>query len=273
MKDKENDKLPPPKSPKTALITGSYGALGEAFATIHAQAGGDLILVGRSSEKLNAQSLALRNNFHIKVFTIVADLSLSSSAKTIYDACHAAGVTVDYLINCAGFGGQGDFVSRPMELDLSMIAVNIEALTSLCKLFLGDFVKRGSGRVLNVSSTAALMPGPLEAVYFATKAFVTSLSQSLWRELRGTGVTVTVLMPGAMKTPFITRGGLEKTKLFAVKTPPAPVAKKGYRAMLKGKREVVAGLLLWQRPLIALLPLLPKSLVLDIIYYLQRVDK
>lgn len=123
---------------------------------------------------------------------------------------------MDYLINNAGFGGQGDFArERTMEQDMSMIAVNIETPTRICKLFLTDFIKRGNGRVLNVSSTAATMPGPLQAVYYATKAYVTSWSNALWRELQGTGVTVTALMPGAMQNGFASVGGLSDTKLFS----------------------------------------------------------
>ena len=134
----------------------------------------------------------------------------------IFDTCKLNGWSVDYLINNAGFGGQGDFArERTMEDDLSMIAVNIATPTRLCKLFLPEFIKRGSGKVLNVSSTAAVMPGPLQAVYYATKSYLTSFSNALWRELKGTGVTVTALMPGAMETGFAKTGGLTETKLFA----------------------------------------------------------
>ena len=109
--------------------------------------------------------------------------------------------------------------------------------TRLCKLFLPDFIKRGSGKVLNVSSTAATMPGPLQAVYYATKAYITSWSNALWRELRGTGVTVTALMPGAMQTGFIDAGGLSDTKLFANAVDPTAVAQEGYDAMLNSYRS------------------------------------
>ena len=136
--------------------------------------------------------------------------------QAIYDECKKNGWTVDYLINNAGFGGQGDFTrERTLDQDIQMIRVNMETPTRLMKLFLPDMVKRGSGKVLNVSSTAANMPGPLQAVYYATKAYLTSVSNAIWRELKGTGVTVTTLMPGAMQTGFIQAGGLDKTPLFA----------------------------------------------------------
>lgn len=153
----------------------------------------------------------------------------------IYDTCKKNGWQIDILINNAGFGGQGDFTrERSMEQDLSMIAVNIETPTRILKLFLPDMVKRGSGKVLNVSSTAAVMPGPLQAVYYATKAYVTSWSNSLWRELKGTGVTVTTLMLGAMDTGFAKTGGLTDTKAFAHTVKPDKVAEDGYNGMMKG---------------------------------------
>lgn len=251
----------------TALITGSYGGLGTCFVNIHAKSGGDLILVGRSQGKLDEQAEAVRQKFGVTVHTIAVDLSSPDAAKTIYDTCIGNGWGVDYLINNAGFGGQGDFArERTMEQDLSMIAVNIETPTRLCKLFLPDFIKRGSGRVLNVSSTAATMPGPLQAVYYATKAYVTSWSNALWRETHGTGVTVTCLMPGAMQTGFANAGGLADTKLFANAVKPDDVARDGYNGMLKGKLNVVSGLVWWQKPMVSLAPLFPKKTMLNFIY-------
>lgn len=261
------------QSGKVALITGSYGALGSCFATIHAARGGDLVLVGRDAAKLEEQAVLLRDTYAVKVNTIAADLSIEENCKNVYTACKSAGVNVDYLINNAGFGGWGDFIARPLDSDISMIDVNIKALVTLCKLFIADFVARGSGRVLNVSSTAAFMAGPLQSVYFATKAFVTSFSNALYRELKGSGVTVTTLMPGAMNTPFIEKGKLIGTKLFAVKTRSDPVALAAYNAMLRGKIDIIAGLLWWQKPLIKMVPLLPKSLTLNIIYKMQQIDK
>lgn len=252
---------------KTALITGSYGGLGTCFVKIHAGQGGNLILVGRSQSKLDEQAEAVKNEYGVEVNTIAADLSEPDAAQMIYDTCKENGWNVDYLINNAGFGGQGDFArERSMEQDMSMIAVNIETLTRMCKLFLPDFINRGSGKVLNVSSTAATMPGPLQAVYFASKAYVTSLSNALWRELKGTGVTVTALMPGAMKTGFISRGGLSDTKMFSNAVDPMNVAQKGYDGMVKGKLNIVAGLPGWQTPMMKLAPMFPKKAMLDFVY-------
>lgn len=204
------------KMQKTALITGSYGGLGTCFVELHAATHGDVILVGRSKEKLEQQKQYVEKTYSVSAHIISVDLSTEDAAQFIFDTCKLNGWSVDYLINNAGFGGQGDFArERTMEDDLSMIAVNIATPTRLCKLFLPEFIKRGSGKVLNVSSTAAVMPGPLQAVYYATKSYLTSFSNALWRELKGTGVTVTALMPGAMETGFAKTGGLTEMKLFA----------------------------------------------------------
>lgn len=252
---------------KTALITGSYGGLGSCFVNIHAARGGNLILVGRSQEKLEKQAESVKVQYGVEVQTIAVDLATPEAAQTVYDTCKEHGWDVDYLINNAGFGGQGDFArERTMEQDLSMIAVNIETPTRLCKLFLPDFIRRGSGRVLNVSSTAALLPGPLQAVYYATKAYVASWSNALWRELQGTGITVTALMPGCMQTGFAEAGGLTDTKMFSHLVDPMMVAQVGYEGMLKGKLNVISGLISWQKPLMKMAPLLPKKMMLDLVY-------
>ena len=252
---------------KTALITGSYGGLGTCFVNIHAETGGDLILVGRNPDKLNVQKAEVEKKHSVTVHTITADLSRPDAAQNIYDTCKEQGWTVDYLINNAGFGGQGDFTrERTMEQDMSMIAVNIETPTRLCKLFLPDFVARKAGKVLNVSSTAATMPGPLQACYYATKAYLTSWSNALWRELKGTGVTVTCLMPGAMQTGFANAGGLSDTKLFANAVDPMPIAQDGYTGMLHGKLNVTSRLPGWQKPMMTFAPMFPKKIMLDFVY-------
>ena len=251
----------------TALITGSTGGLGSCFVNIHAKTGGDLILVGQNETKLLAQKKEVEEKYKVTVQTIVANLTDAEQVDNIYNTCKQNGWEVEYLINNAGFGGQGDFArDRSMEQDISMIEVNILAPTRLCKLFLPDFIKRGHGKVLNVSSTAATMPGPLQAVYYATKSYVTSWSNALWRELKGTGVTVTALMPGAMKTGFANAGGLSDTKLFSNAVDPTKVAQDGYNGMMKGKLNVTSGLPGWQTPMMKLAPLFPKKAMLNFVY-------
>lgn len=255
----------------TALLTGSYGGLGSCLADIHAKNGGDLILVGRSMDKLIQQKKELKEKYPIQIECIEADLSKENVPEEIYNECKKNNWQVDILINNAGFGGQGDFTrERSMEQDIQIMRVNMETPTRLMKLFLPDMVKRGSGKVLNVSSTAANMLGPLQAVYYATKAYLTSVSNAIWRELKGTGVTVTALMPGAMQTGFIQAGGLAKTDLFAHAVEPLAVALAGYNGMLKGKLNVISGLPGIQSVAYPLMPLMPKAPILDFIYDQQK---
>lgn len=250
-----------------ALITGSYGGLGKCFVELHAKKGGDLVLVGRSQEKLVAQAKEVAAQYGVTAKTIAVDLSRHEAAQEIFDTCEQNGWQIDILINNAGFGGRGDFArERTMEQDMAMMAVNMETPTRLLKLFLPTMIARGSGRMLNVSSTAAVMPGPLQAVYYATKAYMTSLSNALWREVQGTGVTVTALMPGAMETGFAKAGDLADTKLFSHAVDPMQVAKDGYAGMMAGKLNVISGLVSWQKPFLSLAPLFPKKSMLDFVY-------
>lgn len=203
--------------------------------------GGDLILVGRNQDKLEQQADEVSKKYGVSVENIAVDLAKDDAAVEIFYTCSKKNMIPDIIINNAGFGGQGDFArERTMEQDMSMIAVNVMTPTRILKLFLPEMLKRGSGKVLNVSSTAATMPGPLQAVYYATKSYVTSWSNALWRELKGTGITVTAFMPAAMQTGFANAAGLSDTKLFANAVKPYAVAKKGYDGMNKGKLNVAS---------------------------------
>lgn len=250
-----------------ALITGSYGGLGTCFVNIHAGKGGDSILVGRSQDKLDAQAKEIHEKYGVSAVTIAVDLSFPEAAQHVYETCKENNWEPEIIINNAGFGGQGDFArERTMEQDMSMIAVNVEAPTRILKLFLPDMISRKHGKVLNVSSTAGTMPGPLQAVYYATKAYLTSWSNALWRELKGTGVTVTALLPGAMQTGFVNAGGLADTKLFSNAVDPMQVAQDGYAGMEKGELNVVSGLPGIQGPMMKFMPLFPKKTMLDFVY-------
>ena len=229
-----------------------------------------MILVGRSQNKLDAQAKEATAKYHVEIHTIAVDLSQPEAAQIIYDTCQKKDWLPDIIINNAGFGGQGDFArERTMDQDLSMIAVNVETPTRILKLFLKDMIQRGSGRVLNVSSTAAVMPGPLQAVYYATKAYMTSFSNALWRELKDTGVTVTTLMPRTMSTGFANAGGLGDTALFAKATSPMPVAKAGYEGMEKGELNVTAGLVGAQKIFMPLSPMMPKKMLMNNVYDME----
>jgi short-subunit dehydrogenase len=255
-----------------ALITGASSGIGRELARLHAQRGGDLVLVARSTGKLEELASELQREHGSRVLVIARDLSLPSAPREVYEAVRAARIEVDYLINNAGFGGQGAFHERRWEDDLSMIQLNVLALTALTRLFLPEFVARKSGRILNVSSTACLMPGPLQAVYYATKAYVTSFSNAIAEELRGTGVTVTALLPGATQTEFARVSGMDKTPLFAKMVNPMDVARAGYDGMLAGKLDVIAGLTTGQRLMLAFLPFTSKTMVMRQIHSMQKVS-
>jgi hypothetical protein len=256
---------------KTALITGASSGIGKEFANIHAEKGGDLIIVARSEDKLNALKNELEKAFKINVFVIQKDLTAPNAAKEIYEEVHSAGLKVDYLINNAGFGGLGKFHERKLEDDLAMINLNISALTALTHYFLQDFTKNNSGKILNVSSTACLMAGPLQAVYYATKAYVTSFSNAIAEELSGTKVTVSNLMPGATESEFGRISGMDKTVLFNKTASARQVAEQGYNGMLKGKLDVIAGLPLSQKLMFKMIPFLPKKMLLKQVKKMQDI--
>jgi len=256
---------------KTALITGASSGIGKEFAKIHAENGGDLVIVARSKDKLLQLKKEIEQEYSVKVIVISRDLTAANATLEIYQSLKNLGIEIDYLINNAGFGGLGKFHERALENDLAMINLNIIALTSLTRLFLPDFVKRNSGKILNVSSTASLMPGPLQAVYFATKAYVTSFSNAISEELHDTNITVTNLMPGATETEFGRLSGMDKTEIFKDTASPNKVALDGYNGMLKGKLDVISGLTTMQKIMIASIPFSPKKMVLKMTRQLQEV--
>lgn len=258
---------------KTALITGASSGIGKELAIIHAEQGGDLVIVARSSEKLIELKDELEKKHDVTVHTITKDLSDPDAPQALYDELKKKEISVHYLINNAGFGGIGKFYERRLENDLNMIQLNVSALTALTHLFLQDFVPRNEGKILNVSSTASLVPGPLQAVYYATKAYVTSFSNALAEELRGTKVTVTNLMPGATDTEFGKVSGMDKTSLFEKTASARKVAEDGYEAMLEGKLDVISGLKLSQKIMMMAVPLAPKKLILKQIREMQEIKK
>ncbi len=228
----------------TALITGASGGIGYEFAKLLAKDCGALVLVARDETKLHAVKKELEAFAPVKALVLPRDLSLPNAAARLYEELEQAHITVDILINNAGFGSQGAFVDREWQSDSDMIAVNITALTQLTKLFAKGMVERKYGRILNVASTAAFLPGPFMAVYYATKAYVLSFSEALARELRGTGVTVTALCPGPTATGFASTAGAEHSRLFRYMklATSADVARYGYEAMVKGKVVAVHGM-------------------------------
>ncbi len=257
---------------KVALITGASSGIGKELAKIHAEKGGDLVLIARSKDKLEALKSELEEKHSVQVKIMARDLTDPHAAKLIYDEVKAAGIQIDYLINNAGFGGHGKFHERPWEQDLSMINLNITALTALTRFFLPDMVKRNDGKILNTSSTASFMPGPLQAVYFATKAYVTFFSNAIAEELHDTKITVTNLMPGATETEFAKTSGMDKTNLFEKTVSARSVAEDGYNGMIQGKLDVVSGLTTSQKVMMKMIPFTPKKVLLKQIRQMQEVN-
>lgn len=217
----------------TALITGASSGIGAELARYHASKGGDVVLVARSEDKLNDLKSELENNHNIKATVIAADLAQPDSAEKIFAATEAAGLQIEILINNAGFGGHGKFHERALAQDQAMMQVNMVTLVNLTHLYLQGMVSRNSGKILHVASTAAFMPGPLQAVYYATKAFVVSFSQAIAQELKETKVTSTVLCPGAVATGFVSAGDLDGVKIWDKAATAESVAQCGYDAMMK----------------------------------------
>ncbi len=248
---------------KVALITGASSGIGKELAHIHAERGGDLVIAARREDKLNEIKTELESQHGVKVIVIAKDLTLPEAPGEIYEAVQQAGVEVNFLINNAGFGGRGKFHEREWEKDLAMINLNVGALTALTRLFLPDFVKRNEGRILNVSSTAALMAGPLQAVYYATKAYVTSFSNALAEELHDTNITVTALMPGATETEFGSTSGMDQTSMFQNMFSARSVAEDGYNAMLGGELDIIAGVAFGQRIMMSMIQSYPRKSCCD----------
>ena len=255
----------------TALITGASSGIGEALAKIHASKGKDLVIVARRQGKLETLKNTLESEFGVKVKIIVKDLTIPNAPKEIYDEVNESGIQIDYLINNAGFGGHGKFHERNWNDDLNMIQLNIIALTALTRFFLPDMVKRNSGRILNVSSTASFMPGPLQAVYFATKAYVTFFSNAIAEELHDTQVTVTALLPGATETEFAQTSGMDKTDLFNDTFSAVKVANDGYVGMMNGDLDVVSGLTFSQKMMMKMIPITPKKTLLKQVRKMQEI--
>jgi short-subunit dehydrogenase len=257
----------------TALITGASNGIGLELAKIHASKGGNLVLVARNKSKLDELKKELENQYKVSVYIIGKDLSVFNSAQEVYDETYKQNIKIDYLINNAGFGDFGMFVDSDWNKELQMINLNITTLTQFTKLYLQDMVKHRSGKIMNVASTAAFQPGPIMAVYFATKAYVLSFSEAVNNEVSDKGVTVTTLCPGATESGFQAAAAMEESNLVKGRKLPTSkeVAEYGYAAMLKGKTVAVHGLMNWI--LANSVRFTPRSLVVKITRKIQGKAK
>ena len=255
---------------KYALITGASGGIGYDLAKMAGADGRNLILVARSAEKLNALAVELRKNKDTEVVTIAVDLSDEKGVIKLLDEIASQNLKVEILVNNAGFGDFGDFSKADLSKNMEIIRLNIGALTHLTHAIMQQMLGSGKGRIMNVASTAAFLPGPGMAVYYASKAYVLSFSEALARELKGSGVTVTTLCPGPTDTSFATAAGLGKSLMHRMLPPAtsAEVAKAGYIAMMKGKTIEIPG---FMNKLTALTPrFTPRSIVRDMIYGIHK---
>lgn len=233
-------------STQTALITGASTGLGYEFAHLFARDKYNLVLVARSGPKLNELAEQLRQRYGITVKTIPLDLGLPQASLTLFDETQRAGIAVDILVNNAGYGSSGPFAELPLEDSYGQIQLNVMALTLLTRLYVAPMLERGSGKIMNVASTAAFQPGPLLAVYYATKAYVLSFTEAIADELRNTEVRVTCFCPGATLTEFQKRARTENSRLFKLAAMDAKtVAADGYRALMEGKTLAISGFRNW----------------------------
>ena len=256
---------------KTALITGASSGIGKELAKIHAEKGGSLIIVARRLDKLTELKNELEQKHKVQVTVIAKDLSVNDAAKELYEEVKHSDLQVDYLINNAGFGLLGKFHELSWERQMQMINLNMVTLSELMYLFLSDMVSRNSGKILNTSSTASLIPGPLQALYYATKSYVAFLGNAIAEELHDTEVTVTTLMPGATESEFAQTSGMDETSLFNKTATARSVAEDGYNGMIKGKLDVFSGLTPSVKILKVMIPFVPKKMMLKQIRKMQEV--
>ena len=227
----------------TALITGASSGIGLELAKVFARNRHDVVLVARSEDKLQALADELSKSYGVQATVLSYDLTDRSAPQALFDRVQQQGIAVDVLVNNAGYGDYGEFAKGDWEKLEGMILLNMLALTHLTRLFLPAMIARGSGQMLNVSSTAAFQPGPMMAVYFATKAYVLSFSEAIAAETEDKGINVTILCPGPTQSDFIDRSNMDRMALANEgsrdKLPTsAEVAQFGYDALQKG--EVVA---------------------------------
>jgi len=253
----------------TALITGASSGIGLELAKIHASKGDNLVLVARNKAKLDELKRELETKYKIAIYNIAKDLSVRDAALEVYTETSQNNIQIDYLINNAGFGDFGMFAETSWEKEAQMIQLNITTLTQFTKLYLQDMLKRKSGKIMNVASTAAFQSGPTMAVYYATKAYVLHFSEAVDNEVRDKGVTVTTLCPGPTESGFQEAAALEESALVKGKKLPGSkaVAEYAYKAMMKGKTVAIHGFM--NRILANSVRFMPRKMVVTVTRNMQ----
>jgi hypothetical protein len=254
----------------TTLITGASSGIGLELARLFARDGYDLVLVARRVDRLEQVKAELEREHGARVHLMPADLADPAAPAEVVRRLDGAGLTVDMLVNNAGFGLAGPFATMAPDALRGMVEVNIEGLTQLTRLLLPAMLARRRGRILNVASTAGFVPGPFMAVYYATKAYVISFSEALAEELRDSGVTVTVLCPGPTRTEFQAVAQMDSARLFRLPgvMDAAPVARAAYTGLMRGTRMVVPGLM--NRALPFVIRFSPRGMVARVSRFLQQ---
>jgi uncharacterized protein len=253
-----------------ALVTGASGGIGAEIARELSARGWNLILTARSKGALEALAREVRARDGILAQVVPVDLADPSGPGALEAATEGSGLCVDLLVNNAGFGDFGPFLDAGLDRGMGMVQVNVAALTELSWRFAAAMARRGRGRILNVASTAAFQPGPGMAVYYATKAYVLSLSEGLRVEFRDAGISVTTLCPGPTATGFQELAGMGNSGLLTLLPVPGAreVARFGVAATLKGKGVAIHG---WVNRLLVLgVRLIPRRILPDLVYRIQR---
>lgn len=251
-----------------AVITGASSGIGKAFVIEHARRKGNAVIVARSEEKLNDLKKEIVSQYGVEIMIVVGDLTAPETVVSVIELIVTHKLNISILINNAGFGGYGKFQEREWKQDQGMIRLNIEALSNLTHQMI-PHLNAPQNYILNVASTAGFMPGPLQATYFATKAFVVSFSQALDHELKDDNISVSALCPGPVDTNFGTNADMEDSPLFSNAVSPSQVAKVGYKRMLKRRRLIFND---WKMALAVkgIIPFIPSKMTTKVVEKMQK---
>jgi short-subunit dehydrogenase len=249
---------------KTVLITGASSGIGYELAKVFAEKGYNIVLVARRENILNEMAEKILKCYGVKTKVIQKDLTKINAAKEVFNEVKKSNINIDILVNNAGIGSCGFFHEIELKKHIDTININITALTELTRLFVKDMIERKQGKILNVASTGAYQPGPIIAVYYATKAYVLSFSEAICNELKHYNITVTALCPGTTSTEFSKNAG--KCDLKNAMNP-RKVAEIAYDGLMKGKKVVVPGIL--NKFLVFLSKITPRSILANIVKKIQ----